>query len=54
MSEKRCSKCGERKSEDEFYAQPLSRDGRQSRCKLCTAQAVRERRVQLKQWGENR
>lgn len=39
--EKRCSKCGQWKSKDLFYAHPQHSDGKQSQCKDCW----RERRA---------
>lgn len=41
-----CSKCGEEKELEEFHKNKSSKDGLQSRCKVC----VRE---YLKQWREN-
>jgi len=39
---KRCSKCGEEKQLDAFVRDKRSRDGRTSRCKLCTNAYFRE------------
>jgi 5-methylcytosine-specific restriction endonuclease McrA len=39
---KRCSKCGEEKELDAFVRNKRSRDGRTSRCKLCTNAYFRE------------
>lgn len=36
---KRCSKCGEIKPLDDFFAQKTARHGRKSHCKLCSHQA---------------
>jgi len=40
---KRCLKCGETKSVAEFYRDKSTRDGLQTRCKVCQATAKRER-----------
>ena len=34
-TEKKCGKCGEVKSADEFNKNARSKDGKQSRCKAC-------------------
>ncbi len=34
---KTCTRCGDRKSRDEFYAKANAKDGRQYWCKTCVA-----------------
>lgn len=46
METKTCSKCGETKPLDEFHRLTRSKDGHQSRCKLCN-------RAYAAQWGQD-
>ena len=52
MTTKQCTKCKEVKSLDEFYNHPETKDGRQSRCKICVSKesnkSNRKRYVNLK------
>ncbi len=60
MAEKTCSKCGERKSLEEFHTHKHTQDGRQSSCKACHrtetrawASANRERKATtIRDWRE--
>ena len=40
-TEKPCTKCGEVKPLDEFWAEPRNRSGRHSACKVCMAASLR-------------
>ena len=44
MTSKRCSKCGVVKPLDEFARDRTKRDGRRSRCRVCTNEELRLRR----------
>jgi hypothetical protein len=44
---KKCKICGEVKALEEFYKQPTSRDGHDSKCKICTCKVAEERRIRL-------
>ena len=37
---KQCTKCGDRKPIDDYYAHPLGKDGKMSACKTCHRAAV--------------
>lgn len=42
---KKCTACGVAKTKAQFYRHPLMADGRLSRCKECTKDAVRKNRL---------
>ena len=44
MKAKTCTMCGEEKPLSEFYKHPNTRDGRNSRCKICSQRASNESR----------
>ena len=43
---KQCFKCGETKSQDQFYAHPKMGDGLLGKCKDCTKRDVRRHRIE--------